>query len=373
MLNTTEPDSSIAPIKYFILKVASLKYLYIAVLVLSFIGAFLYNQYSHKVYEVSASLSPVENKTGSILSSNEMFSGLGSLQSLNNIENDMTNLSSYELVYSTVNGMSLEVSYFREMQKFFRQTSEMYETSPFTVTIDKSHIQPLNTKIYVSIIDDASYRLKISENKIAFYNYVDNLVISEDNNIEIDTICKFNETITSNSFRFSISLNKESLPQNSKIKYLYYFKFNHLDFLAKDYLKKLEIEKVSPLASIIIIKFKENNLSKSINFLNQYLNGFLEENLSKKNNVALSTVKFIDSQISEISDSLVLSESNLRNYRSANQVMDLSFQGQRIYDQMTQIETERANLQVQERYYNYVINYFKANEDGSGKIGRAHV
>ena len=84
--------------------------------------------------------------------------------------------------------------------------------------------------------------------------------------------------------------------------------------------------------------------------------------------MALSTVKFIDSQISEISDSLVLSESELRNYKSANQVMDLSFQGQRIYEQMTQIETERAQLQVQERYYNYVINYFKANQDGSGLV-----
>ena len=46
--------------------------------------------------------------------------------------------------------------------------------------------------------------------------------------------------------------------------------------------------------------------------------------------------------------------------------MDLSFQGQRIYEQMTEIDNERANLQVQERYYNYVINYFKINQDVSG-------
>jgi capsular exopolysaccharide synthesis family protein len=35
---------------------------------------------------------------------------------------------------------------------------------------------------------------------------------------------------------------------------------------------------------------------------------------------------------------------------------------------MTQIQTERANLQVQERYYNYVINLFKANQDLSGVV-----
>jgi len=46
--------------------------------------------------------------------------------------------------------------------------------------------------------------------------------------------------------------------------------------------------------------------------------------------------------------------------------MDLSFQGQRIYEQLQQIETERANLQVTERYYNYVINYLKTYDEMSG-------
>ncbi len=34
MLKTIEPDSSIAPFKYFVLKIVSLKYLYIAMIIL---------------------------------------------------------------------------------------------------------------------------------------------------------------------------------------------------------------------------------------------------------------------------------------------------------------------------------------------------
>jgi tyrosine-protein kinase Etk/Wzc len=366
MLKTIEPESSIAPLKYFVLKVASLKYLYIALIVICFAIAVLYNQLSQKVYEATASLSPVEDKTSSILSSNELFRGLQSIESVNKIENDITNLSSFELVYLTVNSMNLEVSYFTEQKKFLRQTSELFGNSPFTVSIDKSHIQPIDAKIYITILDESSFRLSVSEKNVSLYNYVDNQIISEDNTVEIDTICKFNETISNRMLRLSVSLNKEALIQNPKVKYQYYFKLNHLDFLAKDYLKKLEIEKASPLASIINIKFSESNLEKTITFLNRYLTSFLEENLAKKNNMASKTVSFIDSQISDISDSLVRSESALRNYKSVNQVVDLSFQGQRIYEQMTDIENERANLQVQERYYNYVINYMKANQDMSG-------
>lgn len=365
MLKTIEPDSSIAPLKYFILKVASLKYLYMAVIILCLVAAFLFNHFSTKVYEASASLSPVEDKTSNILRSNELFTGLQSLESLNNIENDITNLSSFELVLKTVNGMNLEVSYFAEREKILTQTNELFGTTPFTVAIDKSHIQPINAKIYIAMLDDASYRLSISQKNISFYNYVDNQIISEDNVVEFDSICKFNDLITNKFFRFSIAVNK-AFPRQDASEFKYYFKLNHLDLLAKQYLKKLEIEKASPLASIINVKFSENNLEKTIVFLNRYLSTFLEENLAKKNNMAAKTVSFIDSQISDISDSLVISESELRNYRSANQVMDLSFQGQRVFEQMSDIENERANLQVQERYYNYVINYFNLNEDVTG-------
>ena len=211
--------------------------------------------------------------------------------------------------------------------------------------------------------------LQLQKRRYQCITYVDNLITSEDNVIEIDTICKFNETISNRFFRFSVSLNKDvQIKQAPKTHYAYYFTFNHLDLLSKQYMKQMEVEKASPLATIINIKFREGNLAKTISFLNQYLNYFLEENLSKKNQIARSTVNFIDSQISEITDSLVQSESQLRNYRSANQVMDLSFQGQRTFEQMTEIDAERANLKVQERYYNYVINYFKANQDVSGVV-----
>ena len=166
--------------------------------------------------------------------------------------------------------------------------------------------------------------------------------------------------------RFSVALNKDFPVKSAATKNRYYFKFNHLDYLAKSYLKQLEIEKASPLASIINVRFSENNLDKTITFLNRYLSSFLEGNLAKKNNMASKTVNFIDSQVSDMADSLVRSESALKNYRSANQVMDLSFQGQRVYEQMTDIDNERANLKVQERYYNYVINYFKMNADVYG-------
>jgi hypothetical protein len=205
--------------------------------------------------------------------------------------------------------MNLEVSYFSESKKILKETNELFGTTPFTVSIDKSHIQPIGANLYITILDESSFRLTASQKRVSFYNYVDNQIVSEDNVLEIDTICKFNEPINNRMLRFSVALNKDFPVKRSEAKYHYYFKFNHLDYLAKGYLKQLQIEKASPLASIINVKFSENNLNKTITFLNRYLSSFLEENLAKKNNMASKTVNFIACQIRVCPEKLQVSKS----------------------------------------------------------------
>ncbi len=131
-------------------------------------------------------------------------------------------------------------------------------------------------------------------------------------------------------------------------------------------MKRLKVEPVSIRSSLITVFFHGENKRLTIDFLNNYIQSYLDENLSKKNKIAVNTINFIDSQISEISDSLSMSENKLRDYRSTNQVTDLSYQGQQALAQMNLIQNERSTLQVQERYYNYILDYFDKNQDIAG-------
>jgi tyrosine-protein kinase Etk/Wzc len=368
MLKTRDSDPSIALLKRFFSKAVSLKYFYIICVVLFVSIAFLYNKYSHKVYKVNASISPVKNETSNLLSSNELFRSIGSLQTDKDIESEMNNLKSFALVNSTIVRMHMETSYFRWKTGIFKQTTELYRDAPFSVIIDKLHIQPILVKFNVAILNETSYRLTASQENAFLYDYIENKIVGRYPALKIDTICKFNESISNKLFKFSVSLNKENMPPRSETDVFYFFYFNHLDYLSMQYLGRFDIKRVSPLASIINIKYTGENKEKTISFLNGFLDTYLEDNLDKKNKIARSTINFLDTQISEKSDSLVISESKLRNYRSANQVMDLSFQGQRLYDQMAKIETERATIKVQELYYNYIINNFNANKDVAGVI-----
>ena len=313
MIRNNDSDSTKALIKDLFLKIRSIKYAYFICIVLFVTVAVGYNKYSTKIYEVSASVGPVQNDASLTLRSNDLFRGIESFQTNMNIENEIENLNSFNLVSSAISSLNLEISYFVEKDKLFRERNELYKNSPITVNIDKSHVQPIATKFYFKILTDTTFRITVSEDDVILYNYLDNSIVSEGNILKINIIGRFNETIDNKNFKFSISLNKEHQPAISDPENFYYFKLHHKDYQAKQYLESFKFKPVSPLASIIEIRFRGDNIRRIIDFLNVYLESYLEDDLAKKNKVARNTINFIDSQISEISDSLVLSESKLRN------------------------------------------------------------
>ena len=348
-------------------QVVSLRYVYLCCFVLFVLIAYFVNKYTPKEYEVNASIISVQNEKSSLLSSsNELFTGLDALSQNSNIENEINNLKSFARISSTISKLNLETGYFTEKDKLFKEKEEIYKKSPFTVNVDRSHLQPIGCDFYINLLSDSTYRLIVKDNDISLYNYVDNEVVLKHIPIDIDTVSKFNTTIENSLFRFSISYNKDYSSLLKEKDRLFFFTFYHLDELTKSFYKKLEVTRASQMSSILNIQYSGENIEKVITFLNTYLNTYFEESLNRKNKIAISTINFIDDQLSEISDSLVASESILRNYRSANQITDLSYQGQQLYESLQSIESDKSALQVQERYYNYVINYLRQNKDVSG-------
>jgi capsular exopolysaccharide synthesis family protein len=366
MSNQKESSSEAYNIKEFILSALPYKYLYLFSFIFFMIIAFFVNKLSPSVIKVTSIIVPVEDSRPSLLGSNNLFSRMGELSEARNFENDVNSLSSFGLVSATIKSLNLEVGYFEDKKSVLGHPRQIYNGSPYSVNIDKSHIQPINTRFHITILDEKSYRISTSEKEVSLYNYVDNMIVSNHNTLKIDTICSFNEIIDKKNFKFSVSFNKDSYPHGAKNESDLYFEFYHLDLLSQQFLRRIKVEPVSIKSSLIKVSFQGENVGLTIDFLNKYIKTYLDDNLSKKNKIAESTIRFIDSQIAGISDSLVKSESKLKDYRSSNQVTNLSYQGQQAIEQMRQIESEKASLQIQERYYNYILDYFNKNTDVAG-------
>ena len=95
----------------------------------------------------------------------------------------------------------------------------------------------------------------------------------------------------------------------------------------------------------LALKTALTDKEKDIDFLNALIEVFLAKDLVKKNEEAMRIIRFIDKQLIGISDSLMITERRLQDFRSRNRIMDVSAQGQQIIDQAVKLEDEKA------RYY----------------------
>ncbi len=372
--NSFKINTSNTVLKIFVKKALAFKYVYIGSLAILLLATYIINKYSTNIYQTQAKiLLHKDNETNDI---EKIFRSTTPFKSGSDIENEITMLKSYSLITSTISALNLEAGYFMEEKNFlyksllYKSIFELYDDFPYEVLFDKSHNQPLDLPLYIEALSDSTYRIRASNDKTTYLiNYVDNQIDGEVNNIKLNEVYRFNETVTTNYFKFSVSLkNKEDLSWLLNYESKMYFQFFYYDYLVNSSLNNLSIEPLSDMASIVLVSFKGQNKTKINDFLNKYLQIYLENSLSRRNKIAQSTIDFIDNQISEISDSLKNTESKLRDYRSSNQVVDMSFQGQRIFDQMTQIETQRANMVTQKRYYTYIIDYLKEKNNDSNPV-----
>ena len=127
--------------------------------------------------------------------------------------------------------------------------------------------------------------------------------------------------------------------------------------LVNYYSNRLNVELLSRDGSILRISLAGTNRSKDAEFLNRHIENFRAISLDRKNMEAARRIQFIDDQLIGISDSLLTTENRLQQFRSSHRVMDLSAQGQSIIAQVTLLENERARLNLEANYYDYLADY----------------
>jgi tyrosine-protein kinase Etk/Wzc len=332
------------------------------------IAAFIVNKYTPKVYSNISSILVLQEQ-GNQLLSNDVLKGLNLMGSKANIDNEVGALKSFELINKTISDLGLETSYFAEENPFFENTKkgsflnitkEYYKEVPFTVLLDKSVFQPLYLEFYITFIDEHKFRLQADGEDITLFNFIENSS-SRISKIHIDKIFQYGEPISDKNFSFKLIFKEGFSPEPFKNKHLFFY-FNNPEYLTLQYQNNLTVEPQSINASVINISLKGGHPEIITDFLNSFTTGYLDKNLKKKNNFANSTVNFIDNQISDVADSLSIAQQKLQNFQTNNKVVDLSFQGQQIFTKLNQLETDKAQLYNQLKYYEYLRNYFRDNK-----------
>ncbi len=349
--------------KKFYHKLLGFKTVYFVLLIVLLIAAFLVNRYSPVKYSNTSTIYLNEqDKNSSLNSPTDMFQSFGLFTGKQNIDNELEMLKSFSLIKKTISETDLKVTYYSYKNSplslllyktpFIRKT-ELYQDSPIEVVLDPSVPQAVYMNFNVVFLNQNEFSIEAEGDEIALYNYIDDQIVSYANTIHFKQRFKFGDEIKTKYFNFRVqktNLFNKDFTVNSNLA----FYFNNINVLTLQYQANLKTETVSELSTLIKLTFKGTNPQRVTDFLNNHTSTYLGKSLDKKNKTALSTIDFIDTQISDVADSLSYAESNLKNFRTTQGVMDLSFQGQQIYEQLSKLENERAALIVQQKYYEYL-------------------
>jgi len=315
---------------------------------------FVVNRYKASVYQTSGTV---------LIKSDQAFDPTLLMTNLNmgksNVENEMAILKSYSLMERTIKKMNLEVSYY-EKGRFV--TSELYKTAPFTVEFDRSVPQAVGLTYEISGLGGETMSLHGTADFLAKYDYVlCKSMPSVLGKIDIDTECKQGEWVDNGYNRFRIVLNENYNAETDNSRKLS-FKLNSYPSLVLQ-LSNYTVTATSKQSSVASIVITGNNPYKIVEYINMLMTEYVNRGLEKKNQVSENTIRFIDEELTGIQESLGSAETELQEFRTQNDLMNLDLQANQIYTNLQALERERAEMTVNVKIYKRLQDYIKEQID----------
>ncbi len=341
-------------LKKFLFKILYNWYWFAIAMFFALAIAYLVNRYADPVYSVTSTIIVRDDQKagkGQLSGYENVIEGMDIFRSKKNIYNEMGILQSYSLAHKTLLDLKdFEITYVLVGRRGIKE-SQLYTRSPFVVDIDTSHVQLRGHRINIFILSKDKYRMTIDEG------------------MNIDTTLHFGDQFINDNFSFRIHLrNPGSFNPQEQLSNKYYFIINDLNSLTNRYKGKLSITVNDKKGSILILTTQGPVAQQECDYLNQLGEVYIRSGLEEKNRIAINTIKFIDSQMKKIVDSLAKAETNLENFRINNDIIDISKEGMAIYDKISSFQSNKALLEIQKNYYQYVLKFLENSVDVSEMV-----
>lgn len=321
-------------------KVKQYRWLFLSSVTVCLFITFFYNRYAVPVYSVKASI--LIDEDNNMSETAELIYGTDILSSNKSLYNEIAVLKSFPFIHRTVKAINQRVVYFKEGRI---EDGELYTNLPFEVSIDSLQHNAKNEDIpfFVTILDDREFLLEAQW----------------DEKLKIEKVLLFDEPFIINGTGISLHLNH--LPENTTGRF--YFVINDFDKLARVYKNKLSIYPYSKDASVIDISIETSVPQKEIDFLNELTHQYTIVSLEDKNKSTSQSLTFIDEQLGKTFDTLQIIEKTLENFKARNSFSQASSMLERSFDKISELESQKATLLVNDKYYTSIQRYLEEDRE----------
>lgn len=337
-----EEEGSNIDIVSWIIRILRYWWLFVISLAICMSIAFIKNKQWQPSY-TSAALVIIEENKGMMGSSNTLMQGFVAERAYRNVNNQVIMFGSYDLISRVIDKRpDLTTDYYTKGR--FKETN-LYNHSP--IEIAKEFIVNSSYNREFEFVDkgDSTYVIIVPETKYS---------------PEVTLKGRYGEPIETSYF--FITINRTPLFYDGcSLK----FRFFEKEQLAMNYSSRLSFDFLMQGASVVKCTVFGNVPERDQDFLNGLCDEFLADNLARKNDAAIKTIEFIDDQLTNLSDSIKISEGRLNSYKATNFISSTAG-GSMLVSKYNTLSARLSEMRLKESYFKYLTEYLKNNvEDGS--------
>ena len=187
------------------------------------------------------------------------------------------------------------------------------------------------------------------------------------NIINIDNkIVHFYDSVILNNTVYRVEINP-TYPKNLTGKN-YFVEFNSIDGTAGSIINDLKASAISNQSTVIDLRLETPVPQKGIDILTKLFEVYNSSGIADKNQTAAKTLAFIDNRLGIVTHQLDSVERNVENYKSKNQVIDLSAQAQVYLERVKDYDKNKSEVEIQLDVLNDVNNYINSKDRKSGLV-----
>ena len=336
-------------IRLLVKKILSKWYYFLIAALIILPLAYLYVKLTDNVYQIRASMLLGSETMGGIRS-DKFLKGMELLTSNTEIEDEIGILKSYNMVGNAIRKLDFGMAYFTKENL---KTTERYGADrPFIVELDSTVDQIVNVPIFIERTSDTTFIVKASAENAATYNFYTNEAASTGRQVEVQAKGLVDKLFRQENLSFRLRFNHPYQQMSSDKSY--FFLIYDLSAVTEYYQRKLEINAISRESNIVEISLRGTVPQKEVLFLNTLLDVYLTNELSKRNQLGLKTIKFIDDQLSGVSSELSEVEGSLESFRSRNNILDIDATAENLTNNLNRLEIDKSTLESKLKYYRYI-------------------
>jgi tyrosine-protein kinase Etk/Wzc len=311
---------------------------YILVLSVLFILGlvFLYNSFSKPVFESTVLLK--KERTDNRSRSDDELANILSLQSPAQIETEMELVKTSEVLFNTIDELSLHT----RIERIERKNGKISNIDELLLDYEKKYIgnnkdswfpQFLEMKVTA---DDKSFGLYIKKESEFIYN-----LYSADN----DSLIQVSQTGSTGVFtlpELKITMFWGNAEPGSRV----YFNVASLSKTIKSLNKKISIEQRAK-TDVFEVTVKASTAYAARTIANTLTEKFRQARIDQQKQTIRYSFDFVDKNLEDIKTNLEEAEKNLTQYKSATQIMNIDGSSEDLIRFISNLEAEKLNAELQ--------------------------